>query len=318
MGICRGLTRVLRRPVAHAAVVGGAMLLVTSLAGAAWAMPAHSPWAQAQKVDEIGGNSTEVNTPVVDGCPMQSPDGRTLYLASNRTGTLGGLDIWVAHRTSSNHPWGAPENLGPQINSTADDFCPTPVHGGGLFFVSSRPGCGLGDIYFTRLQGARGWTEPVNLGCHPAGPNSALNEMGPSFLETHGHELLYFSSGPDIHVSRLQPGGSFSASTPVPNINSSGSDIQPSIRRDGLEIVFASNRSSGSPTDHDLYAATRERVDEDFGRPVTLGPAVNTLANETRPSLSWDGQTLYFGRAPGPEGGSDIYVSTRETVAGPG
>ncbi len=58
MGICRGLTRVLRRPVAHAAVVGGAMLLVTSLAGAAWAMPAHSPWAQAQKVDEIGGNST--------------------------------------------------------------------------------------------------------------------------------------------------------------------------------------------------------------------------------------------------------------------
>jgi hypothetical protein len=38
---------------------------------------------------------------------------------------------------------------------------------------------------------------------------------------------------------------------------------------------------------------------------------VNTAAAETRPSLSKDGGQLLFGRAPGPEGMSDDYLSTR-------
>ena len=64
-----------------------------------------------------------------------------------------GPDIWVARRESTESAFGAPENLGAPINSTADDFCPTPVRGSGLFFVSRRATaerCGLGDIYFAR------------------------------------------------------------------------------------------------------------------------------------------------------------------------
>ena len=41
---------------------------------------------------------------------------------------------------------------------------------------------------------------------------------------------------------------------------------------------------------------------------------MNTAAGESRPSFSWNARTLYFGRAPGPEGQSDIYVTTREKV----
>ena len=87
-----------------------------------------SAWAPAQKIDEIGGNNAEVNTPSLDGCPIQSPDGLNLYIASNRPGGKGGLDIWVATRTSTTAPWGAPANLGEPVNS-ADDFWPTPVGG---------------------------------------------------------------------------------------------------------------------------------------------------------------------------------------------
>jgi hypothetical protein len=43
---------------------------------------------------------------------------------------------------------------------------------------------------------------------------------------------------------------------------------------------------------------------------------VNTTVGETRPSLSWDAQTLFFGRAPGPEGSSDIFVTTRNKLGG--
>ena len=71
-----------------------------------------SAWTPAQKVDEIAGNSTELNTPSLDGCPIQSPDGLSLYMASNRPGGHGLLDIWVAHRESTDAPFGAPENLG--------------------------------------------------------------------------------------------------------------------------------------------------------------------------------------------------------------
>jgi hypothetical protein len=104
--------------------------------------------------------------------------------------------------------------------------------------------------------------------------------------------------------------------TPVAELNSATAiDIQPNIRKDGLEIVFASNRRAG--TDQDLYVATRESVTDPFSAPVNLGEAVNTTAaNETRPSFSWDATTLLFGRAPGPEGSTDIYVTTRQMVAG--
>ena len=106
-----------------------------TLTGAAVAAMKLSAWATAQKIDEIGGNSAELNTASLDGCPIQSPDGLNLYMASNRPGGKGGLDIWVATRASTSAQWGAPVNLGEPVNSAADDFCPTPVGKKGLFFV---------------------------------------------------------------------------------------------------------------------------------------------------------------------------------------
>src|SRR5215203_7455023 len=147
------------------AAVGGLVGVAASLAAVAWAGGPHfSGWAPAQKIDEIGGNSAELNTAALDGCPIQSPDGLSLYMASNRPGGHGLLDIWVAHRSSVDEPWGAPVNLPAPINSAADDFCPTPVRGKGLFFVSRKVvsglTCGLGDIYFSRLNPAHGWSDP--------------------------------------------------------------------------------------------------------------------------------------------------------------
>ena len=42
-----------------------------------------------QKIDEINGNSSELNTPYLDGCPIQSPDRLSLYMASNRPRYVG-------------------------------------------------------------------------------------------------------------------------------------------------------------------------------------------------------------------------------------
>jgi WD40-like Beta Propeller Repeat len=310
----------------------GALLAAAIVVGAAatTASAMHfSSWNEAQKIDEMAGNSTELNTSSLDGCPIQSPDGLSLYMASNRPGGQGLLDIWVARRASKDAPFGAPENLGEPVNSAADDFCPTPVRGGGLFFVSREalPGsCGLGDIYFTRFNPVHGWSEPEHLACAPDGPNSPLDEQGPSYFEAGGAAYLYFSSGSgavpgDIYVSDRLADGSFGPASPVGELNSTVNDIQPNVRKDGRELVFSSNRSGGAGG-QDIWAASRASVDDAWAAPVNLGGTVNKPLGESRPSLSWDGQQLLFGRA-GPvgtgEGGtgqSDIYVTTREKAAG--
>jgi hypothetical protein len=308
-----------RRRSTRTAFAIGVLTAVASLAATAAAGPEFSAWAPAQKIDEIGGNSSELNTPFVDGCPIQSPDGLSLYMASNRPGGEGLLDIWVARRESRNEPWGAPENLGEPVNSAADDFCPTPIRGGGLFFVSREalPGsCGMGDIYFTRHHPTRGWSEPRNLGCAPAGPNSALDEQGPSFVRVGRKAQLFFSRSSatvpgEIFVSERLGRWTFGPAAPVAELNdAAANDIQPNVRRDGREVVFSSNRA-GTLGGQDVWVSTRENIHQAWSQPVNVGAAVNTAAGETRPSLSWHAETLLFGRAPGPEGMSDIYVATR-------
>ena len=295
--------------MSSARLIIGMAVIVLCQAAPAWAS-SFGAWAPAVSVESLPGSSTAVNTTAVDGCPIQSPDGLSLYMASNRLGGLGGLDIWVARRTDLASGFGEPINLGGPINSDADDFCPTPVRGKGLFFVSARsvPGaCGAGDIYFSRENPVSGWTEPENLGCQV---NSSAGEAGPSYFEGDGLAYLYFSSGPDIFASIQLADGSFGAATAVAELNSAAGDFRPNVRKDGLEIVFDSNRAD-TLGGQDLYFASRSSVADPWSVPVNAGPGMNTTANETRGSFDWDGMTLYFGRAPGPEGMTDIFVTTR-------
>jgi len=303
----------------------GAITLFAATAALTVAGLASATWASAEKIDTIGGNSTELNTPAQDGCPIQSPDGLSLYIASNRPGGKGGLDIWVATRAATGVPWGAPQNLGEPVNSAADDFCPTPVGKNGLFFVSREalPGaCGQGDVYFTHRNSAGTWVEPERLLCAPAGPNSELDEQGPSWVDVSGKlrgpKHLYFSRSSaspsvpgEIFMSSRQAGARFGPATAVAELNdAAANDIQPNVRADGLEVVFSSSRA-GTLGGQDVWVATRGAIGDPWSAPVNLGSVVNTGAGETRPSLSRDGKQLLFGRSPGPEGSGDIYVTTR-------
>src|SRR6266446_2684389 len=96
-----------------------------------------------------------VNTTFDEGNPAFSRDGHYLFFQSKRPGGLGGIDIWVSRRehTHDDFDWQLPVNLGPGVNSAADDNGPTYFENdeGGtpqLYFGSSRPGgLGAADIY---------------------------------------------------------------------------------------------------------------------------------------------------------------------------
>jgi WD40 repeat protein len=295
-------------------------LVAAVMAGAALAASGDfGSWSQAVRVESIPGTDPGFNGAALDGCPFVSRDGKTFYMASNRPGGLGGIDIWVSRRASVDDPWGPPANVGPPVNSEANDFCPTISRDGHLFyFVSSRAGgCGGDDIYSTRLRPG-GWDPVENLGREV---NSPANEASPFPLpERAAGPVLYFSStrsgGGDLFRS-VSHGGVFGPAVALAGVNSpTANDGQPNLRRDGLELFFFSTRPGGLGM-QDLYAATRANVLEPWSTPVNLGPLVNSPAPDTRPSLSWDGTTLYFGSGrPGGEGDSDLYVTTRPASAG--
>lgn len=319
-------TRPFRRPSSRRVATFAAFVLtavsLVAAAPAAAGGPQFGRWATAQKIDTVGGNHEDLNTGSLDGCPIQAPDGLSLYMATNRPGGKGGLDIWMATRQHRLDPWGAPENLPEPINSSFDDFCPAPIEGDGLFFVSRRviPGvtCGMGDIYVTRRNPAHGWSDPEHLACAPDGPNSAIDEQGPSYAQGQ----LYFSSSVptgsgELFVSVKTDQG-FGTATAIAELNdATANDIQPNVRKDGRELVFSSNRAGGAGG-QDIWSATRSSVDQPWSAPVNLGAGVNTGFGETRPSLSNDATQLLFGRAgpagtgEGGTGAADIYVTTRQ------
>jgi WD40 repeat protein len=291
----------------------------------------YSSWSPAINVEWLPGTDPMFNTAFLDGCPFTSRDGKTFYMASNRPGGLGGIDIWVATRESARDPWGAPVNVGAPVNSAANDFCPTIARDGHLFyFVSNRAGgCGGDDIYVTRLRDDNGFDAPENVGCQV---NSAANEASPFPIpEPASGPVLYFSStraggfapdapgavagDADLYVSESH-GGVFEPASLVPGANSAFNDGQPNVRRDALEIFFFSNRT-GTLGGNDIYAASRAKATDPWSTPINLGPNVNSVVDDTRPSISWDGTTLYLGSPRlGGEGSSDIYVTTRERLLG--
>jgi hypothetical protein len=137
--------------------------------------------------------------------------------------------------------------------------------------------------------------------------------------------LLFFTSSRppgsptlfDLYVSPQLSDGSFGLPTLLSELNSPCTEQRPSIRRDGLEIFFYSNRPAtgggACATNADLWVATRDTLSQVWYTPENLGPVVNGGSNDQQPDISSDGRTLYFAsnRAGGP-GLLDLYVTIRD------
>ncbi len=204
-----------------------------------------------------------VNSVCQDQTPTLSRDELALYFLSDRPGGMGALlsigcmdntDLWVARRATRESPWESATNLGPLVNTAANEGGPELSDDGHLlFFASSRArGAGTNDIYVARRDDPNddlGWGSPAMLG---TGVNAFVFQSGPSYRQSaeDGSANLYFYGGAnngsdaDIYYAtvtheRETRGGPIH----VTELNLAGvPDGFPTVRADGREMMFNSGR----------------------------------------------------------------------------
>lgn len=100
-----------------------------------------------------------------DAHPALAPDGSYLVFVSDRDGGFGGLDLWIVERVGET--WGAPRNLGPDVNTGGNEGFPYVHPDGTVYYATTVPGeSGRPDhldIVYTRPAGGD-WTAPTALG----------------------------------------------------------------------------------------------------------------------------------------------------------
>jgi outer membrane protein OmpA-like peptidoglycan-associated protein len=155
----------------------------------------NNPEGKDLRGTKIVDNFDHINTTYWESQPSISNDGRTLYFVSDRPGGFGGTDIWMS-RKSDDGTWGAPINLGPDVNTKGDERTPSISFDNRTLYFSSdgypdddkEKSMGGFDLYVTRWQGNR-WSRPMNLG-YPI--NTPYNDI--YIASTLLGDTLYFAS----------------------------------------------------------------------------------------------------------------------------
>ena len=209
-----------------------------------------------------------VNTTLADRTPALTRDGHWLLFASNRSGGLGGLDVWASYRenTHDDFGWEPPVNLGPGINTAAtDDTGPTFLEGDGgradrIYFARGATGVNGGtDIYVSEFSdGAWGVAQPVPE------LSSPVADAGPE-IRFDGREIIFHSTRPgsaatDLwSASRDTPDDPFSPPVNLgPLVNSATIDRDACLSSKGDVMILSSDRPGGFGS-RDLYFSTRTR-----------------------------------------------------------
>ncbi|MEY3398627.1 MAG: hypothetical protein RL220_1221 [Bacteroidota bacterium] len=93
-----------------------------------------------------------LNTPWEEDSPFLTPDGRTLYFASQGHSSMGGFDIFYSTLGEDGN-WSTPVHMGYPLNTVDDDAFFVPMADGRTAYYSSAKegGYGLKDIYHIEL-----------------------------------------------------------------------------------------------------------------------------------------------------------------------
>ena len=180
--------------------------------------------------------------------PFYSPDGNSLFFASNRPiygdSTRTDYNIWSSDRAGES--WSEPSPLDSLINTRGDEFYPAVSSNGTLYFTATREdGIGREDIFKSSSYSGK-YNAPVAL---DSAINSTVYEFNAYVNPTE--TLLIFSSygredgmgGGDLYYSKKMDDGHWSeAHNMGPEINSEYLDYCPFVDLTNGNFYFTSER----------------------------------------------------------------------------
>jgi len=221
------------------------------------------------------------------------------------------------------------DNLGKNINSEYPEYSPViSADQRTIIFTTRRPATAeskvdvrdqmyFEDIYVSTMNDSGLWSQAM-----PMGQN--INTVGHEAtigMSADGQQLLIYKDDQgdgNIYLSYQQGNSWGTPSKLSENVNSKEWEPSATISPDGNTLFFSSNRPGGFGG-RDLYRSVR-LPNGDWSKPTNLGPNVNSKYDEDAPSLTADGQVLYFAtNGTSSMGGFDIVFSSKndEGIWGP-
>ena len=232
--------------------------------------------------------------------PLPSIDGSTLYFSvKGHPSNIGGSDIFSAknRKPAAQKPaWSNPHieidlshtygNEAP-LSITADDLTMLTLQGGRLFVAH-------------RESVSSKWlpAEPLLADLNLPIADAAFSADGRAvILSIKNQEAYQTDSSLNLYVVLIDSNGHSAPIDLGPTINSPYTDRSPYLHSDNRTLYFASE-GHGSLGQLDLYVVTRLSDDrwDLWSEPRNLGPAVNTVENDTWIRLAPDGSTAYSHR----------------------
>lgn len=255
-------------------------------------------------------NLKEINSPYPDYGPVLTPDGKTMYFTSRRSGGMSTEldddlhffeDIYKATKDSSGK-WSNVQ-LVKELCSPGHESV-LSISGDGKYMVISK-GEGNGDLYISEKALFGKWNTPVPMGKNI---NTNSRETG-AFLVAGGKKLFFASDrsggfgGLDLYYAEKRSNGSWGAAVNLgPKVNTTFDEDAPMVEKDGLALIFSSkgHKTMGG---FDIFKAKWDPAVQEFKNPQNMGFPIN----------SSDDDNTYF---TSPDSGIAYYASFKETGEG--
>ena len=213
------------------------------------------------------------------------------------------------------------DNLGPEVNTSFNEYSPViTTDESVLMFTSRRPG-GVGnkmdekkneyfeDIWVSYKSGKK-WTTAVNLGP----PVNTESHDAVVCLSPDGQKLIIYQggvNGGDLFISYLVGKVWSKPENLGKAINSEAHESSASFSYDGKILYFVSDRKGGYGG-HDIYYSEINEKGK-FEKAVNIGPVINTEYDEEAVYMMPDGKTMYFAsKGHNSIGGYDVFKTTFE------
>lgn len=217
-----------------------------------------------------------------------------------------------------------PENLGPNINSSAGELGPVISPDGKTLYVcrdnhvQNMGGQGAQSIWYSTLKSDGTWGKLIQMPS-PLNNNSsnwinAITPDGNTILL--GKKYNYYNGTTSNGVSlsyRDDRGWRYPKAQIIEKFENKNKYTNYYLSNDG-EILFMSIEKKKGYGDLDIWVSFKKQKEPNrWTVPLNLGPTINTKLSDSAPFLAADGKTLYFASKgqEGGFGGADVWVSKR-------